>query len=545
MKFNIIVVITFILITTTISLIQAANLGCPRTKIEETAEEIEYQKKLSAQFLGHPFENHDPFNILDQKLDKLSADVGIAGDVIRYFLGSLFCYVLAIGHSMLPDANITLKHSYSLFWGLFLSYACFGINTLLPLTSSLIVFATCKMMGNNKLTPPIIFVVSMGITSFCHIYRLYIDYGGYTLDVSGPQMVITIKLTSFAWNVFDFGKKQSAKYTHRITNSVDISKVTTLEFLSFIFFFGGYLGGPAFEFQDYLKFTSNELFENKKKPGLSSRLFPAFISFFTSMIFLVIFQTVAKQYNPFFLLCDDFKLMPIYKQLIVIWLSVSLNRSKYYCVWNLADGAMILTGFGYNGRDKKTNKIKWDRMVNANYLNVEFGESAREAVTNWNLKTAYWLHVYSYERMLEGNYGTTIAMYVTMMVSAFWHGFYGGYYITFGCGAWLQSSGKTLRRALRPIFENYETGKTPMWYNFCGRIGTLMMLNFVTVSFMVISIPNTLQIWREASYIGIILMFGTQIVVKILTMTKWHQNLNANYKKTVAERKRNKNKKKE
>ena len=66
MKFNIIVVITFILITTTISLIQAANLGCPRTKIEETAEEIEYQNKLSAQFLGHPFENHDPFNILDQ-----------------------------------------------------------------------------------------------------------------------------------------------------------------------------------------------------------------------------------------------------------------------------------------------------------------------------------------------------------------------------------------------------------------------------------------------------------------------------------------------
>ena len=69
--------------------------------------------------------------------------------------------------------------------------------------------------------------------------------------------------------------------------------------------------------------------------------------------------------------------------------------------------------------------------------------------------------------------------------------------------------------------------------------------HFLAVSFMVISIPNTLQIWREASYIGIILMFGTQIVVKILTMTKWHQNLNANYKKTVAERKKNKNKKKE
>jgi lysophospholipid acyltransferase len=523
--------------------VNAANLQCPTTKVQETAEEVEFQKQLSAQFLGHQmFEEYDPFLYLDQHIDVLSAKVGIPCDVIRYFMGSLFCYVLAIGHTMLPDNNVTLKHGYSLFWGLFLSYACFGVNTLLPLMSSLIVFVTCKMIGNYRFTPAIIFVVSMGITSFCHIYRLMIDYGGYTLDISGPQMVITIKLTSFAWNVFDYGKKHGDKYKHRIQNSVDISNVSTLEFFSFIFFFGGYLGGPAFEFQDYIRFTNNELFEDKKKPSLGTRIIPALSSFCTSIFFLVIFQTVAKQYDPFFLLCEDFALMPVYKQLVVIWLSVSLNRSKYYCVWNLADGAMVLCGFGYNGRDKKTNLVKWDRMVNAHYFDVEFGESSRQAVTSWNLRTSYWLRIYSYERLLEGNYGTTIAMYVTMMVSAFWHGFYGGYYVTFGCGAWLQSIGKSLRRTLRPIFENYETGKTPMWYNFGGRIITAILLNFLTVSFFVISVPNALKIWSATGYIGLYMMVATQICIKLITLTKWHQKLSIEYKNVVAERRKKKKK---
>lgn len=359
-------------------------------------------------------------------------------------------------------------------------------------------------------------------------------------------MVITIKLTQFAWNVFDFGKTQNAKYKHRERNSVDIKSVSMLEFLSFVFFFAGYLGGPAFEFQDYMRFTSNQMYKDEtEKPNLLSRLYPAFIALGTSMVFLVVFQTVAQQFNPFSLLCEDIGQLPIYKQVLIIWLTVSLNRTKYYCVWNLADGAFILSGFGYNGRDQSTGKIKWDRMVNAHYFKVEFGESVREAVNNWNLKTAYWLRVYSYERLQEGNYGTTIAMYVTMMISAFWHGFYGGYYITFGFGAWAQSIGKSLRRTLRPIFENFDTGKTPFWYNTCGRILTALMLNFLTVSFMVISIPNTLFIWRKASYIGIIIMVGTQITLKLVSSTAWHRELNAKYKTVVMERKGMKKKKKE
>jgi hypothetical protein len=32
---------------------------------------------------------------------------------------------------------------------------------------------------------------------------------------------------------------------------------------------------------------------------------------------------------------------------------------------------------------------------------IELGESLRESVNNWNMKTSYWLRVYVYERALE------------------------------------------------------------------------------------------------------------------------------------------------
>lgn len=45
--------------------------------------------------------------------------------------------------------------------------------------------------------------------SYCivgHLHRQYINYMGWDLDFTGPQMVVTIKLYSLAWNLYD-GKK--------------------------------------------------------------------------------------------------------------------------------------------------------------------------------------------------------------------------------------------------------------------------------------------------------------------------------------------------
>jgi len=37
----------------------------------------------------------------------------------------------------------------------------------------------------KKWMPVLVFVVAMGYLAICHIYRMVLDYGGYTLDITG------------------------------------------------------------------------------------------------------------------------------------------------------------------------------------------------------------------------------------------------------------------------------------------------------------------------------------------------------------------------
>lgn len=54
----------------------------------------------------------------------------------------------------------------------------------------------------------------------------------------------------------------------------------------------------------------------------------------------------------------------------------------------------------------------------------------RNAINNWNIGTNRWLREIIYERVPK-RHGTLL----TFCLSALWHGFYPGYYVTFASGA--------------------------------------------------------------------------------------------------------------
>lgn len=58
------------------------------------------------------------------------------------------------------------------------------------------------------------------------------------------------------------------------------------------------------------------------------------------------------------------------------------------------------------------------------------GTNFRDCINNWNVGTNRWLRLVVYERTPK-KYGTL----ATFTLSALWHGFYPGYYITFATGA--------------------------------------------------------------------------------------------------------------
>lgn len=46
-------------------------------------------------------------------------------------------------------------------------------------------------------------VVAMAYLSCIHIHRQYYDYGSYSVDITGPLMIITQKVVSLAFSIHD------------------------------------------------------------------------------------------------------------------------------------------------------------------------------------------------------------------------------------------------------------------------------------------------------------------------------------------------------
>ena len=60
-------------------------------------------------------------------------------------------------------------------------------------------------------------------------------------------------------------------------------------------------------------------------------------------------------------------------------------------------------------------------------------------IDNWNIQTSKWLRVIAFERLPKGK---TLGVF---FLSAMWHGFYPGYYITFGVCSCLVYIGRGVR----------------------------------------------------------------------------------------------------
>jgi lysophospholipid acyltransferase 1/2 len=107
--------------------------------------------------------------------------------------------------------------------------------------------------------------------SLVHIHRLIYDYGNYTLDISGPLMINTQKLTAFAFAFYD-GYRSTQRDKRRKSNEDDeksalsddqekqkiVNIPSPIEYLSYIFYFHGIIVGPLCFYKDYCDFVEGK-----------------------------------------------------------------------------------------------------------------------------------------------------------------------------------------------------------------------------------------------------------------------------------------------
>jgi hypothetical protein len=102
-----------------------------------------------------------------------------------------------------------------------------------------------------------IFGFTLAYLSGSHIYRMVTNFGGYDMDITTYTMILTTKLSSVGFCYMDGAKKNEELSRDQIERKVE-KLPSIVELLSYVYFTGGCMCGPFFEFSDYINFIEKK-----------------------------------------------------------------------------------------------------------------------------------------------------------------------------------------------------------------------------------------------------------------------------------------------
>ncbi|KAL2164513.1 hypothetical protein VTH06DRAFT_3729 [Thermothelomyces fergusii] len=463
---------------------------------------------------------HRPFVYLADKL-------GAGPDELKLIFSLLLSYPLAGLLKRVPDARPAYKNLFSISISIFILVGLFdlwdGLRTMLVSAGG--TYAIAKFLRGSRYMPWVGFVFLMGHMSINHIAR-QIANNPRSVDITGAQMVLVMKLNAFCWNVAD-GLLPEAELSdfqkdRRLTELPDL-----LDYAGFVFFFPSMLIGPAFDFAEYRRWLDTSMFEvpahidpAKKPPTRRKRKIPrsgtpAMLKLVTGLAWIFAFLKLSAYFDPSVLVQDEFLSYSFLYRLLILHMVGFTARTKYYGVWTMSEGACILAGLGYNGVDPVTGKVSWDRLKNIDPWGVEFAQNTRGYLEAWNINTNKWLRNYVYLRVTpRGRKPGFRASLATFTTSAFWHGFYPGYYLSFVLASFIQTVAKNMRRNFRPFFLDPKTGAdlpSKKYYDIASWLTTQLTFSFAVVPFLILSFSDSLVAWSRLHFYAIIGTAGLMV----------------------------------
>lgn len=286
----------------------------------------------------------------------------------------------------------------------------------------------------------------LGYMTGSHAYRMYVSYLSGVFDFTGTQMVLTMKLTSFAYNYYDgttdkknvfpetphADKKMAKVYSDRKRFAIT-SLPNPLEYFGYIYCFTCILAGPAFEYNDYVGSIDGSVFQMKiegdskipQKSSKPSTFLPAMLRLVVAVVFMVLHLQLIARFPPKSLYDPEFIANTPTLERYIFMLGAMLSvRFMFYFAWKVAEGASILGGFGFQGYDKDGKSLGWGGVENIDIAGFELATNVQSMSRSWNKRTQGWLERYTYNR-------TNRSLLLTYGVSAVWHGLYPGFFFFF------------------------------------------------------------------------------------------------------------------
>lgn len=472
------------------------------------------------------------YNPVDAVLTKIITNYGIDSFTLRYAICLLGSFPLNAILKRIPEKRIGLKCCFIISMSMFYLFGVLnlvsGFRTLF--ISTMFTYLISRFY-RSKFMPHLNFMFVMGHLAINHIHAQFLnEQTQTTVDITSSQMVLAMKLTSFAWSYYDGSCTSESDFKdlteHQKSRAVR-GHPPLLKFLAYAFFYSTLLTGPSFDYADFDSWLNCEMFrdlpESKKPmrrhhPG-ERRQIPkngklALWKVVQGLAWMIL-STLGMKHFPvkYVLDKDGFPTRSFIFRIHYLFLLGFIHRFKYYAAWTISEGSCVLCGLGYNGYDPKTQKIRWDRVRNIDIWTVETAQNTREMLEAWNMNTNKWLKYSVYLRVTKkGKKPGFRSTLFTFLTSAFWHGTRPGYYLTFATGALYQTCGKIYRRNFRPIFLR-EDGVTPLpskkIYDLVGIYAIKLAFGYMVQPFIILDLKPSLMVWGSVYfYVHIIVAFS-------------------------------------
>lgn len=489
------------------------------------------------------------YNPIDAKLQQLSGECGIDEVTLKLALCLFASFPLNGILKRLPDSNTRLKCYFIVTVSAFYIFGVLnlydGFRTLF--ISTMFTYVITRFY-QSRFMPYVNFVFVMGHLALNHMHaQFYATYDPTKVDITGAQMVLVMKLTSFGWSYYD-GTLADKKTLTEYQLSRSVSKhPSILQFMAYAFFYPSLLTGPSFDYADFESWLNCEIFrdlpESKKprrkwaKDPNKRRQIPksagvATVQILKGIFWLVLSFAIKDRIYTGYIFTEEFLQKPFLYRIHYFFLLGFSYRLKYYAAWTISEASCIVCGLGYNGYDTKLNKIKWNRVQNIDIWRLEMAQNTHESLEAWNMNTNKWLKNYVYLRVArKGSKPGFRSTLFTFLTSAFWHGTRPGYYLTFATGALFQTCGKLFRRNFRPIFLDKD-GKTPLKskviYDALSFYLTKISFGYLVQPFVILDFKKSLYGWKTVNFyihIGILLTFFSFMGPFSKPFVNWLKNL--------------------
>jgi len=445
---------------------------------------------------------------------------GLQVDQFNFLFAEILALIFAICfRRYLPPkpSNLIKRHLTASLLGIALGQFCFGSQIWHLILQSCISYLMLCIIP-PKHSYKVVFVFCMIYMSAIHIHRLIYDYGNYTLDISGPLMINTQKLTALAFAFYDgFRSKQRSKRRRpdddeefpALNQDEEKQKVLDIphpiEFLSYIFYFHGICVGPLCFFKDYLDYiegrnllviptnsTTNDESKQTNDDYRAETIQPStFWPVLTKLGQCVVWGYILMSWTPYYTIeyniSKEMVNSPFFKRCQYLLFSTFCMRARYYFAFIFSEAVNNAGGLGFNGFDEK-GQPRWNLLTNIKPFELERATSLKVTLDVWNIQTALWLRRICYNRLKKGR---TLGVFV---LSALWHGFYPGYYVCFILAAIETYAGRGIRRTIRPHFQKNEI--TKFIYAIITWIGTQFALNFAVTPFVLMEVAKVWYFYK-------------------------------------------------